>query len=397
MGGFTTEGLAAWEAGLRRHVEAGDIPGIVALVARGDDVRAAAIGAMDFDGAPMRRDAIFRIASLTKPISAAVTMMLVEDGALALEAPVAEWLPEFAAPRVLTALEAPLDSTVPAERPIIVEDLLTMRMGTGAIMTPGEFPLVAAMAEAGLAPGAHLPEYPSMDAYAAALGALPLARQPGAAWLYDTPMQLLGVLLERASGQPLEALMRARLFQPLGMDDTGFSVPEAELDRLPAAWWRNWSTGAVERFDAAGPASRFARPPGFASAAGGLVSTADDYLAFARMMLNGGHLGGRRLLSEASVRAMTADHITAEQKARSPFAPGFWETRGWGYGLSVVHSPREGDPRGFGWDGGYGTSGYWDPASGVIGILMTQRLLESPTAPPVFVDFWRGAFAAAAG
>ena len=251
------------------------------------------------------------------------------------------------------------------------------------------------MLERGVSPGPYLPDFPDMDAYAAALASLPLARQPGEAWLYDTSMQLLGVLLERASGQPLEALMRERLFEPLGMADTGFSVPAAKLGRLPACWWRNYATGVVERFDPAGAESRFAAAPGFASASGGLVSTADDYLAFARMMLNGGRHGDRRVLSEASVRAMTTDHITAAQKAASPFVPGFWETRGWGYGLSVMQAPGPGDPRGFGWDGGYGTSGYWDPASGVIGVLLTQRLMESPAAPPVFTDFWRGAFAAA--
>jgi CubicO group peptidase (beta-lactamase class C family) len=263
-------------------------------------------------------------------------------------------------------------------------------------MTQGDFPIAAAMAERGVAPGFALPDFPSMDAYAAALASLPLVHQPGEAWMYDTPMQLLGVLLERAAGQPLEVLMRERLFEPLGMVDTAFSVPPEKVGRLPALWWRNYGTGVVERLDPAGTESQFARAAGFPSASGGLVSTVDDYLAFARMMLNGGVHGDRRILSEASVKAMTTDRITPVQKAASPFVPGFWETRGWGYGLAVVTAPPEpGSPRGFGWDGGYGTSGYWDPATGVIGVLMTQRLMESPAAPPVFVDFWRGAFAAA--
>jgi CubicO group peptidase (beta-lactamase class C family) len=230
-----------------------------------------------------------------------------------------------------------------------------------------------------------------MDAYAASLAALPLIRQPGEGWLYDTPMQLLGVLLERAADQPLRDVLAGRLFEPLGMVDTGFSVPADKLHRLPACYWRNQHTGALELFDPAGPDSRFARPPGFASAAGGLVSTLDDYAAFARMMANRGSHHGREILPGSAVTAMTIDWITPAQKAVSPFGDAFWDRRGWGYGLSVVLDPRPDGPPGFGWDGGYGTSAYWDPETGLLGLLLTQRLMESPDAPPVFRDFWRTA------
>lgn len=378
------------------HVERGDLPGVVTLVARGDHVRVTIAGTGGFGGGgALRRDTLFRIASMTKPVTAAVTMMLVEDGIVRLDDPVDRLLPELANRRVLKRLEAPVDDTVPAERPILVEDLLTLRMGTGAIMAPGDYPINAAMADRGVAVGPWLPDAASGDAWTAALGELPLMQQPGTTWLYDTGITVLGVLLERAAGKPLGELYRERLFEPLGMPDTGFQVPAGGLERLPAQYWRNFRTGAVEAFDPAGAGSRFAQTPGFASAAGGLVSTADDYLAFSRLMLNRGIHGGRRLLSERAVTAITTDHITAAQKARSPFGPGFWDRRGWGYGVSVVQDPAPGDPHGFGWDGGYGTSGYWDPASGTVGILLTQRMMESPAPPLVFTDFWRTVYDAA--
>ena len=176
-------------------------------------------------------------------------MILVEDGRLALDEPVGRLLPELASPRVLKRLDGPIDETVPAAREVWVEDLMSMRLGIGAIMAPGEFPINAAMAERGIAPGPWEPEVDGMDGFAAALGSLPLMRQPGDYWLYDTGMQLLGVLIERAAGEPLAAFMAERIFAPLGMVDTGFSVPAAKLDRLAACYWRNYATGAFERFD----------------------------------------------------------------------------------------------------------------------------------------------------
>lgn len=393
--GFSKAGLDRMHAVMAAHVERGDLPGFVTLLSRGGEVHADAAGALAFGGAtPMRRDTLFRIASLTKPVTGAAAMMLVEDGKLRLDEPVDRLLPELANRRVLKRLDGPVDDTVPANRPILVSDLLTLRMGMGAIMAPGEYPIVQAMTEKGVAVSAWLPKAPSPDAWLRNLGSLPLMRQPGEAWMYDTGLTVLGALIARASGQPLEAFFRERIFEPLGMKDSGFSVPAGELDRLPTCYMRNPTTGKFEVFDAGGQDSQFSRPPGFPSAAGGMVSTADDYLAFARMMLNNGEHEGRRLLSERSVELMTTDHITPEQKAVSPFMPGFWDKRGWGYALSVVHKHEPGEPRGFGWDGGYGTSCYWDPQTGLIGILLTQRLMDSPVAPPAFVDFWRSAYEA---
>ena len=221
--------------------------------------------------------------------------------------------------------------------------------------------------------------------------------QPGDVWMYDTSIIVLGVLLERAAGQSLEAFMRQRIFEPLAMNDTGFSVPAAKLERLPPCYGSNPTTHRPEIFDAGGRKSQFNKPPGLQAAHGGLVSTADDYLAFARMMLNKGEYRGRRLLSKRSVALMTTDHIPAEVKARSPFRPGFWDKRGWGYAISVVRESAPGDPRGFGWEGGYGISGYWDHKTGLVGVLLSQRMLESPVAPPLFVDFWRATYESIAG
>lgn len=395
MGGFSKEGLDRMHAAMAAHVERGNLPGLVTLLSRGDEVHADAIGRMAFgDAAPMRRDTLFRIASMTKPVSGAATMMLVEDGKLSLDEPVDRLLPELANRRVLKRLDGPLDDTVPANRPILVSDLLTLRMGMGAIFTMEPYPILKAMAELGVAVGPQLPTAPSPDDWIRKLGSLPLMHQPGEVWMYDTGITVLGVLLERAAGQPLEAFYRERIFEPLGMKDTSFSVPAEKLARLTTSYMRNPETEKFEIFDAAGQESRFSRPPGFPAANGGLISTADDYLAFARMMLNKGEYGGRRLLSERSVKLMTTDHISPQQKAASPFSPGFWDNLGWGYSLSVIHKHEPGDPRGFGWDGGYGTSSYWDPETGLIGVLLTQRMMDSPTAPPAFVDFWRSAYEA---
>jgi CubicO group peptidase (beta-lactamase class C family) len=393
--GVTPAGLDRLHAAMAAHVERGELPGVVTLLSRGDAVHVDAIGTLAFGStALMRRDTLFRIASMTKPVAGAATMLLVEDGKLRLDEPVDRLLPELAHRRVLERVDGPLDDTVPAQRPILVSDLLTLRMGMGAIFTPAELPIVRAMNERGVGVGPLLPKAESPEAWIRALGSLPLMRQPGEAWMYDTGLTVLGVLLARAAGKPLGDFLRERLFEPLGMKDTGFSVPAEKLDRLPTCYTADPATGKLEVFDAAGQDSRFSRPPGLPSAAGGLVSTADDYLAFARMMLNKGRHGERRILSERSVELMTTDHITPEQKAVSPFVPGFWDKRGWGYGLSLVLKYEPGESRGLGWDGGYGTSAYWDPATGLIGILLTQRLMGSPNAPATFADFWRSAYEA---
>ena len=251
---------------------------------------------------PMRRDTIFRIASMTKPITAAATMILVEECKLRLDEPVDRLLPELADRRVLKRLDGPLDDTVPANRPITVRDLLTFRMGFGLMMAPpDDYPILKAMNEQQLGHRAAEPVADAApDEWMRRLGTLPLMYQPGERWMYHTGSDVLGVLIARASGQPLETFLRERIFEPLGMKDTGFSVPAAKLDRLATCYQVNPETGALEVFDDA-EAAKWSRPPAFPSGGGGLVSTVDDYLAFGQMMLNKGKHGNERILSRPAV------------------------------------------------------------------------------------------------
>jgi CubicO group peptidase (beta-lactamase class C family) len=259
---------------------------------------------------------------------------------------------------------------------------------------PERPPIQKAMAKAGVAPGPLLASV-APDELMRRVGSLPLIHQPGERWLYHSGSDILGVLIARVSGKTLETFLRERIFAPLGMNDTGFCVPEAKLDRLATCYRGASAAGGPVVFDEA-RGGRFAQPPVFESGGGGLVSTVDDYLAFGRMLLNNGRLGGERILSRLSVELMTTDQITPEQKAISEFSPGFWDKRGWGFGLSIVTRRDElsAVPGRFGWDGGYGTSAYMDPKEDMVAILMTQRLWDSPSGPMVYHDFWTAAYQA---
>ena len=340
----------------------------------------------------MRRDTIFRIASMTKPITAVATMMLVEECKLRLDEPVDRLLPELADRKVLQRLDGPLDDTVPAHRPITVRDLLTFRLGFGGLFGPGQSPIQQAMEEAGVAPGPHLFSHVP-DEFMKRVGSLPLLHQPGEKWMYHTGSDLLGVLIARVTGHTLETFFRERIFAPLGMQDTAFSVPEAKLDRLATCYQPDAATGTLTTFDAA-RGGRWAGPPVFEAGGGGLVSTVDDTLAFSRMLLHKGQYGNERMLSRLSVELMTTDHISPEQKAVSPFFPNFWDTRGWGFGLSIVtrRDSVSDVPGRFGWDGGYGTSGYADPKEDMVAILMTQSL--GTLFSHLYPDFWTSAYQA---
>ena len=342
----------------------------------------------------MRRDTIFRIASITKPITGAVTMSLIEEGKLSLDEPVDRLIPELANRRVLKRLDGPMDDTVPAKRPILVSDLLTMRMGMGAIMAPGDYPVLTAMMQSGVFTPFRMPTSKNADEWIGKLAALPLMDQPGEVWRYDTSITLLGALIERAAGKPLGAVFAERIFEPVGMKDTGFAVPAEKLDRLPVAYQKNPETGKLEVWDPSGETSFFAKLHGFPGAHGGLVSTVGDYFAFAQMMLNKGRVGTKHVLSAGSVETMMTDHVPADVKARSIFVPGFWDLRGWGYALSVIKKNVPGEPRGFGWDGGYGTVAYWDKATGTIVLLFSQRLVEGPTYSEIFQKFFNEAYTA---
>jgi CubicO group peptidase (beta-lactamase class C family) len=388
--GFDPSRLARLTRHLARAVEEGTVAGAVALLWRRGETHAEVHGLQDLEGrAPMRRDTLFRIASVSKPILAAATMALLEQGRIALDAPVERWLPELAGRRVLRAPDAALDDTLPANRPITPRDLLTMRMGLGAVF--GATPIGEAMAAAGVAPSAVIFNG-TPENFLRRLAALPLIHQPGEAWRYHTASDVLGLLLARLAGTTLEAVLRETLLDPLGMEETRFHVPEAALGRLATAYRVPEGERALAVFDAA-RGGRFAAPPAFQSGGGGLVSTADDLLRFGRTLLG----AGGPVLSRASLRAMATDQLTPAQKAASPFFPGFWETFGWGLGLGVVthRSGPADNPGRFGWDGGYGTSFWCDPAEGLVGVLLTQRLWDEGFTA-LRDGFWALAYAALA-
>jgi len=372
---------------LQIHVGNGSVPGAVALVARGDRVEAQAAGCADVGGTcPMGRDSIFRIASITKPITAAAVMMLVEDGQITLDDPVAPWLPELASPAVVRTPAGPVDDVVPAIRPITVADLLTFRAGYGF---PSDFSLPAVrLLVSELKQGPPQPQLVvAPDEWMAALARIPLLRQPGEAWLYNTCSDILGVLIARVSGRPLPEFLAERLFGPLGMADTGFEVPASKLDRF-TSYYRTGPAGGLELVDA--PGGQWSNLPAFPSGAGGLVSTVDDWHRFARMLLAGGSLGGRQLLSAASVQQMTTDQLTPSQRDASRL---FLEGQGWGFGGSVdVEAIDPWNVTGrYGWVGGTGTAAHVTASSGAVAVLLSQLELVGPTPPALMREFWQHA------
>jgi CubicO group peptidase (beta-lactamase class C family) len=371
----STAGLDRLHNAMAARVAKGEVPGIVTLVARGEDVHVDTIGQVAFGSAgAMRRDTIFRITSMTKPILAAATMMLVDDGTLALDEPVDRLLPELADRKVLKRIEGPLDDTVPARRPITVEDLLTFRMGHGLIFEPSfdpPYPIVTAARELQLVMGPPDPRTPhSPDEWLRRFATLPLIYQPGERWQYNTGSLVLSVLVARASGEPLADFFRSRIFEPLGMKDTAFSISTQQAARLPSHYMTDFQTGRMTLQTVSGP-DVWTTPPPFPSGAAGLVSTNDDYLSFARLMLDEGVHQNRRLLSEGSVRLMTTNHLTPEQMAGGdPVLGG----RGWGYGVAVATKPDDVSsvPGRYGWNGGYGTFWFNDPNQKLVAIAMTQ-------------------------
>jgi len=358
------------------YAAANRFPGAVWLVAQGRKVTADAAGVTAIGGTtPMRRDTIFRIASMTKAVTATAVMMLVEEGKLTLDAPAQRWLPELADRRVLRRIDGPIDDTVAARRAITVRDLLTFTLGFG-ILFDDTLPIQRAIDDLQLVNGKPVPMTPhAPDEWMRRFGTLPLMHQPGERWMYNTGSLLQGVLIARASGQDFDKFVRERIMAPLGMRDTDFFVPAGKLDRLAGCGtFTDPQSKTATRMDRDGAQSAYARRPVFPSGAGGLVSTVDDYLTFARMLLKGGTHEGHRLLSPESVRAMTSDRLSPEQKAASTFFPGFFDTNGWGYGVGVNTAPDgiSPTPGRYGWDGGFGTSWFNDPGRDLIAIVMTQ-------------------------
>lgn len=395
--GLSKAGLERMHEVVARHVGEGKIPGLVTLVSRRGETHVDTIGTTTDGGTePIRRDTIFRVASMTKPVTAVATLSMVEDCVLRLDDPIDELLPELADRQVLRAVDGPIDDTVPAQRSITTRDLLTFTFGHGMLMVPPGTPIVEALAERGLGPGPPQPGgMPTPDEWIARLGELPLVHQPGEQWLYNTGSDVLGVLLARAAGNPFDDVLRERVLEPLGMVDTAFWVPPEKRDRFTPAYTTNFETHEIALFDDVD--GHWSTPPVLPLGGGGLVSTVDDFLSFGRMMLHGGELDGTRVLSRGSIETMTTDQLTPEQKAATvEMVPGYFDSHGWGFGGSVVTrrvSPEE--PVGkFGWDGGLGTSWYVDPGEDYVTIMLTNRTWDSPDPPPVFRDFWTCAYAA---
>ncbi len=329
----------------------------------------------------MAGDTIVRMASMTKPIVAACAMTLVEDCTLRLDDPVDDLLPELADMRVLADPGGPLEDTVPATRSITLRDLLANTLGTGMVPAePGTVPIADALDALG---------EPPLEEWLRRLGQLPLVHQPGERWMYDTGSEVTAALIARATGMSLGEALRQRIFEPLGMKDSAFSVGADSRDRFATAYRRDSApSGEAIVYDV--PDGRWSAPPVFESAGGGLVSTADDYLAFASMLLAGGAHRGTRLLSRPSVTLMTSDHLTAAQRAVSGFWPGYFDNTSWGLGVGIVtRRTRLGPSAGsYGWNGLWGTTWYNDPAEDLVAILILQRAHAGDPQLPLQKDFW---------
>ncbi len=284
----------------------------------------------------------------------------------------------------------------PALRPITVRDLLTYRMGFGSVMAmPGTYPIQKLIREYRIGgDGPMLPsQAPAMAEWLRNLGSLPLLAQPGERWMYHVSGDVLGALIARVSGQSLGTFMRERIFDPLGMKDTAFYVPPEKIDRLPGFYFFNRQANKLDFFDDPANSAWRSEPPS-ESGGGGLVSTIDDCFAFNRMMLNKGRHDRQQILSRATVELMISDQLLPEQRAGSEIF--FGTHSSWGLGMAadirrnqIFHTPGR-----FGWAGGFGTTAYTDPAEGMIGILFTQRMMDSPEPPKIFDDFWTLAYEA---
>ncbi|WP_144138895.1 serine hydrolase domain-containing protein [Paraburkholderia sp. BCC1884] len=387
--GLSTTRLTALTNAMQGYVERGEVAGVVSMVwRRGEIGYFEPLGLRDEAGhLPMERDTLFRIASMTKPVTSVAILMLIEEDRLALDTPISLWLPELAAPRVLRDPAGPLDETDPARAPITVLDLLTHRAGFAY-----HFTATGPLSEAYSAAFNGFESSVDGARWLARMAALPLMFQPGSRWHYGIATDILGVLIERVSGMTLGDFFRTRIFEPLGMRDTAFWVPDAQLARLATAY--SVESGTRQRVVEDHPsASRWANPNRFQSGGGGLVSTAQDYLQFAQLLLGRGRVGETRLLSHRSVDLMRSNFLSRDQRRVPAFGHVLWAGQGFGLGLSVVDDPAQQLPLGyrslgsFGWPGAYGTSWFADPVENLIGLMLIQRRAIEPF--PMALDFER--------
>lgn len=358
------------QSSIREAIDAGLLAGAVTLVWQaGRVLQVNELGHRDVHaGLPMQRDTIFRIASMSKPVTVAAAMSMIEEGSFTLSDPVAQWLPELADLRVLSEPSGPLEATVPLRRPITFDDLMTHRSGLAYAFSVGP-PLSKAYGK--------LMFRQDQDRWLAEVAKLPLAHQPGERLTYSHSTDVLGIALSRIAGKPLAEVLAERILTPLGMSDTGFAV-SAQGRRRAATMYQLDEKGTL-RDDAMGPAP--VTLPTFCAGGAGLWSTADDYLAFARMLLGDGEVDGVRVLSPESVRLMRTDRLTAEQKAFPFLGMPFWRGRGFGLNLSVVTDAAQSrqlyGPGGLGtfsWPGAYGTWWQADPSADLVMLYLIQNL-----------------------
>ena len=372
-GGFLVAGLAEIRPALQAVVDAGDLSGFVTLIWRkGEVVQVETIGQRDVEaGLPMTRATLFRIASMTKPVTSIAALMLLEEGKLRLEDPITRWMPEFAGMQVLRDAAGPLEDTYPAPRDITVEDLMTHRAGLAYAFT--SVGPIAQAHEDRLGPplGGSVPP----DAWLAALGSLPLSYPPGERFHYSHATEVLGFLVARSEGKPLGQVLKDRIFGPLGMPDTDFWCPPAKRDRMAKLYRIDPATDRLQ--DVSFP--HVDAQPVFEPGGGGLISTADDYLKFARMMLGKGEVDGVRLVKPETIELMCANRLTDAQRQIPFLGFPFWLGLGFGLGVSVVTDPElqawmgAGSKGAFGWPGAFGTWWQADPAEDMVLIYLIQN------------------------
>ncbi len=370
--GFSSARLARIPQAMQTYIERGDLAGTLTLLARhGQVFHCAATGWMDIEGQrPMQEDGIFRIYSMTKPITVTATLMLMEEGRFLLDDPLSNWMPEFAEMKVFVGAGNGDIFTTDLARPITIRHLLTHSAGLSYGFETGH-PVDKLYQKAGLS------ESKSGAEFIERLCQLPLVNQPGEKFWYSMAHDVLGYLIELASGQPLEVFLQERIFAPLGMSDTGFWVPREKLSRLVTMYEPKPGGGLKpsQQMD-----SDRSIKPLVPSGGGGLLSTAADYLNFAQMLLNRGEFKGQRLLSRKTFEVLTTPHL--------PFPPGEIATDcgfSMGLGVAVLTDLSQGNRRGslgsFGWGGAAGTRFWVDPQEDLVGILLAQ------TMP----GFWRAA------
>ena len=387
--GFNAEALARIAPTLQPIADAGDLSGFVTLLFRhGEIAQINTIGQRDVTKKlPMERDTLFRIASMTKPVTSIAALMLMEEGKFRLDDPITKFAPEFKTMRVLKDSQGPLDQTVPAAREITFDDLFTHRSG----IAYGFSSLGPIAHEYGRVLGDVLNNEMTPDAWMKALASMPLLYQPVERFHYSHSTDVLGFLVGRIAGMPFRDFLMERLFKPLGMSDTDFYIPPAKRERAAVVYRLN---EAENRLDTV-PFKQYETPPAFCGGGGGLVSTADDYLKFARMMLNKGELDGKRYVKAETVNLMCTNRLTPAQRA-IPFLGSLpmWDGMGFGLGVSVIDAPEKlgffgmGGVGSFGWPGAFGTWWQADPANDLIMIYLIQNSM--PLEPGAIANLAAG-------